>query len=133
MVYALLTDSTGTILLVRRRGSALWTLPGGELRPGLPPDDLLTSYSQRQTGIAPESFGPVQPFTFAGMPHAVATAAVVRARAGARGRIDVISWARGDALPTEMDPIARMAVVTMLRQLTSTKIDALITAVPHPA
>ncbi len=30
-------------MLVRRRGSALWTLPSGEIRPGTATDDLLTS------------------------------------------------------------------------------------------
>lgn len=117
MVYALLTDTTGTLLLVRRRGSALWTLPAGEIRPGTPPDDLLTSYAQRQTGIVPESFGPMQPFTFAGVPHLVACATATRARAGARGRIEALSWVRPDALPTETDPVARVAVATMLKQM----------------
>lgn len=121
MVYALLTDTTGTVLLVRRRGSALWTLPSGELRPGTPTDDLLTAYCQRQTGIAPDAFGPVQAFKFAGAHHSVAAAVVTRTRAGARGRIEAISWARPEALPTETDPSARVAVATMLQQLTAAK------------
>ena len=124
MVYALLTDTTGTVLLVRRRGSALWSLPAGELRPGTPTDDLLTAYCQRQTGIAPDAFGPVQPFTFGGVPHSVASAVVSRTRAGARGRIEAIIWARPEALPTETDPMARVAVATLLQQLTGGKASA---------
>lgn len=115
MVYALLTDeTTGTVLLVRRRGSALWTLPSGEVRPGTPADDLLTAYCQRQTGISPEFTGPLQAFALAGIPHLVAMAHVVRTRAGARGRIEAISWVSPTAMPTEMDPVGRVAVATIL-------------------
>ena len=121
MLYALLTDSTGCVLLVRRRGSALWSLPGGELRPGTPAEDLLTAYSQRQTGIVPDGFGPLEVFAFAGSTHAVATGNALRARAGARGRIEAIHWGRPEALPTETDPAARVAVATMLRRLISAK------------
>jgi ADP-ribose pyrophosphatase YjhB (NUDIX family) len=126
MVYALLTDTTGTVLLVRRRGSALWTLPAGELRPGTPTDDLLTAYCQRQTGITPESFGPLEAFTFGGAHHSVATAIVPRTRAGARGRIEAINWARPEALPTETDPVARFAVATMLARLTAARAAAAV-------
>jgi ADP-ribose pyrophosphatase YjhB (NUDIX family) len=121
MVYALLTDTTGTVLLVRRRGSALWTLPAGEARPGTLIDDLLTSYCQRQTGITPDAFGPQQPFTFGGKSHSAAVAVVTRARAGARGRIEAIQWAQASALPTETDPVARVAVASMLRLIQTVK------------
>lgn len=124
MVYALLTDTSGNVLLVRRRGSALWTLPSGEIRPGSPPHELLTSYTQRQTGIVPEALGPLQSFSFAGTSHLVAHAEVPRARAGARGRIEAISWARPEAMPTDMDPVARVAVAIMARQLTTPKLAA---------
>lgn len=122
MVYALLTDTAGFVLLVRRRGSALWSLPGGELRPSTRAEDLLTTYCQRQTGVVPDSFGAVQGFMFAGVYHCTALATANRARAGARGRIEAISWSRGDALPTETDPVARVAVATMQRQIAAAKI-----------
>ena len=32
LTAAVLTDSAGMLLLVRRKGSLLWTLPGGEVR-----------------------------------------------------------------------------------------------------
>ena len=124
MIYALLTDTSGNVLLVRRRGSALWTLPAGEVRPGTPLDELLTSYTQRQTGIAPDALGPPQSFSFAGSSHYVAHSPVPRARAGARGRIEAISWAQPEAMPTDMDPVARVAVATMARQLTTPKLAA---------
>lgn len=95
----------------------------------MPVDDLLTCYSQRQTGIAPEGFGPIQAFTFGGVPHSVATSDVPRARAGARGRIEAIQWARPEAMPTDTDPVARVAVATMLTRLHAARVNATVVAV----
>jgi hypothetical protein len=91
------------------------------MRPGTPADDLLTAYCQRQTGIAPDAFGPVQQFSFGGAQHSVAAAEVPRTRAGARGRIEAINWAPVESLPTETDPVARVAVASMLETLTANK------------
>jgi len=85
-------------------------------------------YCQRQTGVVPDAFGAVQGFMFAGVYHCAALATVTRARAGARGRIEAISWSRSDALPTETDPVARVAVATMQRQIATVATNAEPTA-----
>lgn len=131
MVYALLTDTTGYVLLLRRRGSALWNLPGGEVRPAMNSDDLLNIYCQRQIGVAPESFGPIQAFVLAGVPHAVAVGTILRARASARGRVDAVHWVRLDALPTETHPAARVAVATLARELLASRTSAIASTPTH--
>jgi hypothetical protein len=134
MVYALLTDTTGFVLLLRRRGSALWNLPGGELRAPEPGVNLLTMYCQRQIGVAPASFGPVRTFVLAGVEHGVAVGTVMRPRAIARGRVDAVQWTRLDALPTETHPAARVAVATLMRELIAPKIAAIAPGgTPPPA
>lgn len=110
VVHALLRDSSGSILVIRRRGSALWSLPGGSLRAHVVAEDLLTTFCQRQVGITPDFDGSVENVILSGIPVVLAKAEVPRARAGARGRIDAVSWVVASQLPYEMEPVARLAI-----------------------
>ena len=109
-VYALLAEPSGSVLLIKRRGSALWSLPGGLVRPTSLIEDLLVTYCQRQVGIAPDFQVKFQEIVFAGIPIKIGLAQVVKVRAGARGRIDAVSWANPVSPPYEMEPAARMIV-----------------------
>jgi len=110
VVHALLRDSSGSILVIRRRGSALWSLPGGSLRANVVAEDLLTTYCQRQVGITPDFDAAMEDVVISGIPVVLAKAEVPRARAGARGRIDAVSWVVAGQLPYDMEPVARLAV-----------------------
>lgn len=109
-VHALLTETSGSVLLIKRRNSALWGLPGGTVRPSSLLEDLLVTYCQRQVGIAPEFQAKFQEIVFAGIPIKIGLAEVLKVRAGARGRIDAVSWVNPASPPYEMEPAARMIV-----------------------
>lgn len=110
VVHALLRDSSGSILVIRRRGSALWSLPGGSLRPNAVSEDLLTTFCQRQVGITPDFDGSLKEVVISDIPVVLAQAEVPRARAGARGRIEAVSWVVSNQLPYDMEPVARLAI-----------------------
>lgn len=116
-VFALLTDAAGSMLLARRRGSILWSIPGGDARPGVPLDELLATYCQRQIGAMPDFVLPFTEFTLAGGRIAVGFAEIAHARAGARGRTEAVVWIRPEAVPAETDPVARMAVALKRAQV----------------
>lgn len=109
-VHALLSESSGSVLLIKRRNSALWGLPGGAVRPSSRLEDLLVTYCQRQVGIAPEFQARFEEVVFAGIPIKIGLAEVLKVRAGARGRIDAVSWVNPASPPYEMEPAARMIV-----------------------
>lgn len=115
VVHALLSDFSGSILLVRRKGGLLLGLPGGEVRPGLSAQEQLTSYCQRQVGVSPDFAAQLNEFTLAGEWILVGFAEVPHARAGARGRMEAAIWTLPSALPVAVDPVARMAVALRLR------------------
>ena len=109
-VHALLTEPSGLVLLIKRRNSALWGLPGGTVRPSSQLEDLLVTYCRRQVGIAPEFQAKFEEIIFAGIPIKIGLAEVIKIRAGARGRIDAVSWVNPASPPYEMEPAARMIV-----------------------
>jgi len=110
VVHALLRDSSGSILVIRRRGSALWSLPGGALRANAVSEELLTTYCQRQVGITPDFAGSEDSVVISGIPVALAHAEVPRVRAAARGRVEAVSWVDSAQLPYQMEPVARLAI-----------------------
>lgn len=109
-VLALLKDSAGLVLLVRRKGSLLWSLPGGLLRDGVSAADMLSIYCQRQIGSGPDFNAPFLHFRFANRAIMVGCDVIPHQRAGARGRIEASGWFRSDALPVGTEPVARLAV-----------------------
>jgi hypothetical protein len=109
-IFALLVDSLASVLLIRRRGSILWGLPGGDVKPSIPMDELLATYCHRQVGASPDFAGTFSEFTLAGRRVALGFGEVPHARAGARGRVEAVLWMRPDNVPNDMDPIARMAI-----------------------
>lgn len=116
-VFALLSDQTGMILLIRRRGSLLWSLPGGELRGPCQVDEMLTTYCQRQVGVSPEFACRFTEFTLGGKRIAFGVDQVPKARAAARGRVEAVQWVQSTALPSQIDPSVRMAVALVQQQL----------------
>ena len=115
-VFALLTDQAGMILLIRRRGSLLWSLPGGDLRGPCQLDEMLTTYCQRQVGVSPEFACPFTEFTLGGKRIAFGVDQVPKARAAARGRVEAVQWVQSSTLPTQIDPSVRMAVALVKQQ-----------------
>lgn len=115
-VFALLSDQTGMILLIRRRGSLLWSLPGGDLRAPCQIDEMLTTYCQRQVGVSPEFACAFTEFTLGGKRIAFGVDQVPKARAAARGRIEAVQWVLPGALPAQIDPSVRMAVALVQQQ-----------------
>lgn len=109
-VYALLHDSSGSILLARRRGTVLWGLPGGEVRSTTPLSELLGTYCARQVGMAPDFVAAFAEFTLAGKRIAVGVDQIPTARAAARGRVEAVCWMNPGKIPGEIDPVARMAI-----------------------
>lgn len=117
-VYALLYDQAGQVLLIRRRNATLLSLPGGKVRPGTESlDELLSTYCQRQVGVAPDFDVKLETFTLAGQTVAVGFAEIPHARAGARGRTEAAFWLHPEKLPAEVDPIARYAVAMEKQRL----------------
>jgi hypothetical protein len=80
------------------------------VRPSSQLEDLLVTYCQRQVGIAPDFQVKFEEVIFAGIPIRVGLAQVLKVRAGARGRIDAVSWANPASPPYEMEPAARMII-----------------------
>jgi ADP-ribose pyrophosphatase YjhB (NUDIX family) len=110
VIHALLSDSNGAVLLVRRKGAVLLSLPGGDVRGIERLQELLTTLCTRQVGVAPDFLQPITQFTLAEKRVALAFAEILHARAGARGRVEAVFWVRPEKLPPEVDPIARYAV-----------------------
>ena len=115
-VFALLSEQSGLILLVRRRGSLLWSLPGGDLRSPCQVDEMLTTYCQRQVGVSPEFACRFIEFTLGGKRIAVGTDEIPKARAAARGRAEAVQWVSRTALPSQIDPAVRLAVALFSQQ-----------------
>jgi ADP-ribose pyrophosphatase YjhB (NUDIX family) len=110
-VLALLTEAAGEVLLVRRRDSLLWSLPGGVLRhPSSSRTAFLAVCCRRQVGVAPDFVVPLREFEFAGQGVAVGIDDVARERVRACGRVTESQWFRYDALPVDLAPLARMAI-----------------------
>ncbi|MGH8019901.1 MAG: hypothetical protein ACREIA_16805 [Opitutaceae bacterium] len=116
VIHALLSDSSGSVLLVRRRGAVLLGLPGGDVRGAASFHELLATFCSRQVGIAPDFAGPMTSFTLAGKQVGLSFAEIPHSRAGARGRIEAVFWIRPEKLPPEVDPVARYAVALLGQQ-----------------
>jgi hypothetical protein len=116
VIHALLSDSSGSVLVVRRRGAVLLGLPGGDVRRPDALEALLSIYCARQVGVEPDFAGGLVEFTLAQRRVAVGFAEILHARAGARGRVDAALWVRADRLPTELDPIARYAIALFVQR-----------------
>ena len=57
-ILALLNDSAGNLLLVRRKETLLWSLPGGVLRtPMRLRAEFLAVCCRRQVGVTPDFVG----------------------------------------------------------------------------
>lgn len=120
-VLALLTDSAGEVLLVRRKESLLWSLPGGVLRmPVRSRSEFLAVCCRRQVGLAPDFVAPLREFEFAGQAVAVGLDDVPRERARACGRVQESRWFRADDLPMDLAPLARMAIGLHRERVTAT-------------
>jgi hypothetical protein len=109
-VAALLSDAAGMILLVRRKRSALWRLPGGDVGPHASAAGMLVSLCRRQAGVAPEFVAPWFEFTIVGRRVLVAPAEIRHEQARACGWIEAVQWCRPDHLPVALDPAAAMAI-----------------------
>lgn len=109
-VHALLHDSVGSILLVRRKGSLIWGLPGGEIRNAEQMGEMLTTLCARQIGIRPDFFGPFERFTLAGLNVVVGVEQIVPGRAAPRGKVEAVHWMKAGVAPGEFEPTARMAI-----------------------
>jgi ADP-ribose pyrophosphatase YjhB (NUDIX family) len=109
-VHALLYDSAGSILLVRRKESILWGLPGGEVRGHENLVEMLVTLCARQIGLRPDFISPFEHFTLAGMRVAVGVEQVVPGRAAPRGKVQAVHWMKGGAGPGEFEPTARLAI-----------------------
>ena len=65
IVLALLTDSSGRVLLVRRKDSLLWSLPGSALRSSVASrSDFLAVCCRRQIGVTPDFVAPLAELVF---------------------------------------------------------------------
>ncbi len=115
-VFALLSDQTGLILLIRRRGSLLWSLPGGDLRGPCQIDEMLTTYCQRQVGVSPAFACRFIEFTLGGKRIAFGVDQIPKARAAARGRVEAVQWVQPTVLPAQIDPSVRMAVALIQQE-----------------
>ncbi len=109
-VSALLFDSAGSILLVHRKGSALWRLPGGDISRTASVMGMLVSLSRRQVGVAPDFVSPLFTFEFSGRRVIVGRDEIPHERARACGWIESVQWCRPDGLPLGLDPLAGMAI-----------------------
>lgn len=128
-ILALLTDAAGELLLVRRKDSSLWSLPGGVLRvPVRSRCAFLIVCCRRQVGVAPDFVAPLREFEFAGKGVVVGTDEIPHDRARACGRVEVSRWFRPDELPVELAPLARMAIGLHLARLTATPVPLPITS-----
>jgi ADP-ribose pyrophosphatase YjhB (NUDIX family) len=110
-VHALLFDPNGSILLIRRRDSVLWGLPGGDVRGFDQLEEVLATLCARQTGVRPLFGGPFERFTLAGMQVAVGIDDITPGRVAARGKVQAVHWLKpsGEA-PGELEPTARLAI-----------------------
>jgi hypothetical protein len=109
-VSALLTDAAGMILLVRRKQSVLWRLPGGDISHTASATGMIVSLCRRQIGVAPDFVAPMYAFEFAGRRVFVGCDVIPHDQARACGWIEAVQWARRGALPVGVDPIAAMAI-----------------------
>ncbi len=124
-LLALLTDDSGRVLLVRRKNSLLWSLPGGEIRAPVASVQLyLAACCSRQVGVTPDFGGPLIEFDFAGTQVVMGVDEVPHDRARACGRIEASQWFRYDALPVELTPVACMAIALRARSLEERSIKA---------
>lgn len=110
-ILALLTDEAGRTLLVRRKDSALWALPGGTLRPSADPVALLISCCRRQVGVGPDFVAPPIEMFVAGRTFLVARDEIPHERARACGRVEESRWFAGTELPLNVAPVARMIII----------------------
>jgi ADP-ribose pyrophosphatase YjhB (NUDIX family) len=109
-VSALLTDASGMILLVRRKNSALWKLPGGDIGRAASATVMLASLCRRQVGIVPDFVAPLYAFEFAGRRVFVGRDVVRHEQARACGWIEAVEWCHRGSLPVGVEPIAAMAI-----------------------
>lgn len=109
-VSALLTDAAGAVLLVRRKRSALWSLPGGEISVTASISGMLLSLCRRQVGVTPDFIRPFYTFEFSGRRVIVGQDDVRHEQARACGWIESVQWCRPEALPVGTDPLAAVAI-----------------------
>jgi ADP-ribose pyrophosphatase YjhB (NUDIX family) len=110
-ILALLNDSAGNLLLVRRKESLLWSLPGGVLRtPTRMRAEFLAVCCRRQVGVTPDFVAALREFEFAGQGVAVGSDEICQHRARACGRVESSRWFRSSELPVDLAPLARMAI-----------------------
>lgn len=115
-LLALLMDESNRLLLVRRKGSVLWTLPGGVVRG--PVDSraaFLASCCTRQVGVTPDFVASFAEFVFVGDRVAISADEIPAERARACGRIEASTWFPIHALPMELLPVACMAIAIHVR------------------
>lgn len=110
IVSAVLTDADGSVLLMRRKRSVLWRLPGGETTYDASIMRLLVSLCRRQVGVAPDFVDAPFTFEFAGQRVIVACDEVPNDKVRACGWVDAVQWFRPDALPLEIEPVAAVAI-----------------------
>jgi ADP-ribose pyrophosphatase YjhB (NUDIX family) len=109
-VSALLTDGRGNVLLIRRKRSALWRLPGGEISPQASVTGMLVSLCRRQVGVVPDFVQPLFRIEFSGRRVTVGRDEIRHEQARACGWVEAVQWCRPDALPLGVDPLAAVAI-----------------------
>lgn len=109
-ISAVLTESTGLILLARRKNSALWRLPGGAAPPGASVSRLLVSLCRRQVGVAPDFLAPLLEFDVLGRRVLVGRDEIQPERARACGWIEAVQWCQPNRLPLGIDPLTAMVI-----------------------
>ncbi len=111
ILLALLSDSSGRVLLVRRKDSALWSLPGSAVRvPAASRSEFLAGCCRRQIGVTPEFSAPLAYVTLAGLSAEIGVDEISSDRARACGRTAETQWCSPDALPVDLAPIARLGI-----------------------
>jgi 8-oxo-dGTP diphosphatase len=124
IVAALIRDTKGRVLLVRKRGTAAFMQPGGKREPGEDDATALTRELDEELGcrVVPDSVSPLGVFDCqaANEPDRQVNAAVysvdVTGVVAARAEIDELLWIDPDAPPDiSLAPLTRDHVLPLAR------------------
>lgn len=111
MLLAVLTDSSGRVLLVRRKDSLPWTVPGGVMRsPLLSGGHFLAICCRRQIGVTPEFLAPLAMLSDAEQSVAFGTDEIRADAVRACGMVAECRWFRRNSLPDDLAPLAQQAI-----------------------
>jgi hypothetical protein len=129
LLLAFLTNSAGQVLLVRRKDSHLWSLPGSLLHAAVESrTDFLAACCRRQIGVTPVFCSPLRHVSLATVQAAIARDEVPTDRVRACGRVADTAWFSPDALPVELAPVARLVIAGHVHPETEFESGALLAA-----